>query len=146
MQLVSVRIIVNNIGKMVQFYEYVTQMSAVWHTPDFAEIHTPAATLAIGSINTLRLFDAGSLLQAGQHTTAIIEFMTADVDNLFNRLFDRLASSIIQKPTTMPWGNRSLLLRDPEGNLLNFFTPAQTRSLKMVAEQNSPEQCGASEQ
>jgi hypothetical protein len=24
----------------------------------------------------------------------------------------------------MPWGNRSLLLRDPDRNLVNFFTPA----------------------
>jgi hypothetical protein len=24
----------------------------------------------------------------------------------------------------MPWGNRSLLFRDPDGNLVNFFTPA----------------------
>jgi hypothetical protein len=23
----------------------------------------------------------------------------------------------------MPWGNRSLLFRDPDGNLVNFFTP-----------------------
>jgi hypothetical protein len=23
----------------------------------------------------------------------------------------------------MPWGNRSLLLRDPDGNLVNLFTP-----------------------
>jgi hypothetical protein len=23
----------------------------------------------------------------------------------------------------MPWGNRSLLFRDPDGNLINFFTP-----------------------
>ncbi|MGD0068437.1 MAG: hypothetical protein ABSB76_34030 [Streptosporangiaceae bacterium] len=25
--------------------------------------------------------------------------------------------------TTMPWGNRSLLFRDPDGYLVNFFTP-----------------------
>jgi hypothetical protein len=24
----------------------------------------------------------------------------------------------------MPWGNRSLLFRDPDGNLVNFFTPS----------------------
>jgi hypothetical protein len=23
----------------------------------------------------------------------------------------------------MPWGNRSILFRDPDGNLVNFFTP-----------------------
>ncbi|MFT4213396.1 MAG: hypothetical protein QM622_01280 [Microbacterium sp.] len=29
----------------------------------------------------------------------------------------------VNEPTTMPWGNRSLLFRDPDGNLVNFFTP-----------------------
>jgi hypothetical protein len=27
------------------------------------------------------------------------------------------------EPTTLPWGNRSLLLRDPDGNVVNLFTP-----------------------
>ena len=30
-------------------------------------------------------------------------------------------------PTTMPWGNRALLFRDPDGNLVNFFTPVVDR-------------------
>ena len=29
---------------------------------------------------------------------------------------------MVQEPTTMPWGNRSLLVRDPDGNLVNLFT------------------------
>jgi hypothetical protein len=29
----------------------------------------------------------------------------------------------VQQPTTMPWGNRSILFRDPDGNLVNLFTP-----------------------
>jgi hypothetical protein len=29
----------------------------------------------------------------------------------------------VREPTTLPWGNRSLLLRDPDGDLVNFFTP-----------------------
>ena len=30
---------------------------------------------------------------------------------------------LVKEPTTMPWGNRSLLVRDPDGNLVNFFAP-----------------------
>ena len=30
---------------------------------------------------------------------------------------------VVQEPTTQPWGNRSLLFRDPDGNLVNLFTP-----------------------
>jgi hypothetical protein len=28
------------------------------------------------------------------------------------------------------WGNRSLLFRDPDGNLVNFFTPISAESIK----------------
>lgn len=31
---------------------------------------------------------------------------------------------------TMPWGNRSILFRDPDGNLVNFFTPVTEDAIK----------------
>ena len=55
--------------------------------------------------------------------TVIIEFRVGDVDAEFRRLADVIDDSLVQAPTTMPWGNRSLLFRDPDGNLVNFFTP-----------------------
>jgi hypothetical protein len=30
----------------------------------------------------------------------------------------------------MPWGNRSLLLRDPDGSLVNLFTPVTEEALR----------------
>jgi hypothetical protein len=30
-------------------------------------------------------------------------------------------SDWVLTPTTMPWGNRAMLFRDPDGNLINFF-------------------------
>jgi hypothetical protein len=29
----------------------------------------------------------------------------------------------------MPWGNRSVLLRDPDGSLVNLFTPVTAEAL-----------------
>jgi hypothetical protein len=42
--------------------------------------------------------------------------------------------SLVQEPTTMPWGNRSLLFRDPDGNLVNFFTPITAEPIKNFAQ------------
>ena len=39
----------------------------------------------------------------------------------------------VQQPTTMPWGNRSLLFRDPDGNLVNFFTPVTPAAAEKFA-------------
>ncbi len=44
-----------------------------------------------------------------------------DVDAVFARM--RAAQAELVMPATvMPWGNRSLLLRDPDGNLVNVFS------------------------
>jgi len=44
------------------------------------------------------------------------------VDAEFARL-GSVINDLVQEPTTMPWGNRSLLFRDPDGNLVNVFRP-----------------------
>ena len=57
----------------------------------------------------------------------IVEFITADVDADFVRLAAQ-SFAFEQSPTTMPWGNRSALLRDPDGNLVNLFTPVSAQA------------------
>ena len=52
-----------------------------------------------------------------------------DVDEEYGRL-ENVVSAFVQKPTTMPWGNRSLLFRDPDGNLVNFFTPVSAEAIR----------------
>ncbi len=121
MNLCSVRLIVRDIRKLVAFYEAVTALPARWLNDDFAEIPTPACTLALGSERTVRLFAEGAAQPAANHT-AILEFLVDDVDAVFAKL-DGLVTEVVQPPTTMPWGNRSLLVRDPEGNLINLFAP-----------------------
>jgi len=121
MNLVSIRVITNDVARMAAFYQRVTGMPVAWSTRDFAELHTPAGTLAIGSTRTVALFGEGSAQPADNHT-AIIEFLVADVDADYERI-RQVATEFVNEPTTMPWGNRSLLLRDPDGNLVNLFTP-----------------------
>ncbi|MFE3188298.1 VOC family protein [Nocardia sp. NPDC059240] len=120
MNLVSIRLITADIDRLVEFYERVTGVAAVRFTPDFAEINTAAGTLAIGSTRTVPLFAEGSARPADNHT-AIIEFRVDDVDAEYARLTD-IVDVFVNEPTTMPWGNRSLLFRDPDDNLINFFT------------------------
>lgn len=132
MNLVSVRIITADVKRLLKFYEEVTGVTPIQYTPDFAELKTQTATLAIGSTNTLQFFGGDEVAKAAQNRTAIIEFRVADVDKDYERLKAFLQPFIVQKPTTMPWGNRSLLFRDPDGNLINFFTPVLQEALKRV--------------
>lgn len=121
--LVSIRVITDDVARLVDFYEDLTGVSGRWSTPDFAEIDTPAGTLAIASTRTVALFGKDSARPADNHTV-IIEFLVDDVDAEYARLQQTTAMEFVNEPTTMPWGNRSLLLRDPDGSLVNFFTPA----------------------
>ncbi|TDP88969.1 VOC family protein [Labedaea rhizosphaerae] len=118
MQFVSVRVITDDVARLVEFYERATGIPARWATAQFAELVGPACTLAIGATATTALF-AGAAVPAANES-AILEFLVDDVDAEFQRLADL---EVVQEPTTMPWGNRSLLLRDPDGNLVNLFTP-----------------------
>jgi predicted enzyme related to lactoylglutathione lyase len=121
MKLVSIRIITADVTRLVSFYEMVTGADAVWANELFAEIPTPVGALAIGSDQTVPLFGAGSA-KPGANRSAIVEFIVDDVDAEYERLRGQL-TEVVTEPTTMPWGNRALLFRDPDGNLVNLFTP-----------------------
>ncbi len=131
MNLVSLRIITADIKTLVQFFEKATRITAVWLTEDFAEIVTSSFTLAIGSTRTLAFFGEG-VAQPAANKSVIIEFLVENVDDEYKRIKD-LTNDIVQEPTTMPWGNRSLLFRDTDGNLINFFTPVSPEAIKKFA-------------
>ena len=76
----------------------------------------------------MKMFSEGLTDFAGTKST-IIEFLVKNVDEEYERI-KSIASEIIQEPTTMLWGNRSLLFCDPDGNMINFFTPVSEEAMK----------------
>ncbi len=131
MDFVSIRVITDDVARLAGFYEKATGVRATWSTEDFAELGTAHATLAIGSTQTVPLFAPGAARPAGNHTV-IIEFLVDDVDGVYQNLAG-FVEDFVTEPTTMPWGNRSLLFRDPDGNLVNFFTPVTPAAIEKFA-------------
>ena len=121
MDFASVRIITDNVDTMVEFYENVTGVTANRPAPVFAELRYPSCTLALGHTSTAALFNDAA--HPAHNQTAILEWVVDDVDAEYERL-KPIVSEWEQEPTLMPWGNRSMLFRDPDGNLVNLFTPA----------------------
>jgi catechol 2,3-dioxygenase-like lactoylglutathione lyase family enzyme len=97
----------------------------------FAELHFPSCTLALGDASTAQLFNDAARPAANQ--TAIIEWIVEDVDAEFKRL-QPIVDRWEQEPTLMPWGNRSILFRDPDGNLVNLFTPVSPEAVQRFAQ------------
>ncbi|QCQ90622.1 VOC family protein [Rhodococcus sp. SGAir0479] len=131
MDFVSIRIITGNVARLVEFYERATGARATWATEDFAELEIGGATLAIAGTRTVPLFAPGSARPA-DNRSVILELLVDDVDRVHRNSRDFLAD-VVTEPTTMPWGNRSLLVRDPDGHLVNFFTPVTPAAVDKFA-------------
>ena len=131
MNLISLRIITDDVNGLADFYERVIGVPAARQGDVFAEIGTPSGTLAIGSTATVGLFAPGSAHPADNHSI-IIELLVDDVDTEYTRLGEWI-DAFVTEPKTMPWGNRSLLFRDPDGNLVNLFTPVTPEAMEKFA-------------
>lgn len=127
MRFASTRIIARDIKALVSFYEKLVGQKAQWLAPVFAEIVTPAATLAFGAAETVALFKEGSA-EPASNRTAIVEFQVDDVDAEFARLKDDV--EVVHEPKLMPWGNRAAQYRDPEGTLVGMYTPVTEAAKK----------------
>ena len=127
MKFASTRLIAADIKAMVSFYEMVTGLSAEWLAPVFAEIVTPAGTLAIGSAETVALWKEGSA-EPGANRTAYIEFQVEDIDADYERLKDKV--QLVHALKMMPWGNKTFQFRDPEGTAVSLYMPATDAAKK----------------
>jgi predicted enzyme related to lactoylglutathione lyase len=128
MSFASVRIVTDDLEGLVAFYEQVTGQQAERPAPVFAQFSGPGATLAIDSTATVAMLGGGVVAPA-TNRSVVIEFEVADVDREFAELVRTLAlrgEDVVLEPTTMPWGNRSALVRDPDGNVVNLFSTPTT--------------------
>ncbi|SDR72833.1 Uncharacterized conserved protein PhnB, glyoxalase superfamily [Brevibacterium sandarakinum] len=121
MQLAATRIITDDVDALIAFYETATGITAVRLHPMFAELRTTSGTLAIASSATVPLL-GDNAAEARANRSITLDFLVNDVDATYLAL-QGVVGIFVNEPTDMPWGNRSLLVRDPDGTLINFFTP-----------------------
>ena len=120
MKLAAARIVTRDVASLARFYQRVTGVLPLG-SDEYVELRMAGARLAISSENAVRLFGA-ALAESGTNRSLILDFEVEDVDVERARL-DGVVIDWVLEPTTQPWGNRSMLFRDPDGNLVNFFTP-----------------------
>jgi uncharacterized glyoxalase superfamily protein PhnB len=109
------------VQRLTRFYEVVTSAKAEILSSGYVEFQrSPCAGLAITATSTTRAYGDG-VLAPGANRSLVLDFEVADVDAHYARLKDFVGEWVLA-PTTMAWGNRSMLFRDPDGNLVNFFS------------------------
>lgn len=125
MKFAYTRLVTDNVRNLSAFYERLLGTPAKG-TDDYVELHPGGAILAIISRNGAK-FTYGGEWPAGSSGQTILEFSVDNVDVEHKRI-EGFVSDWLQQPRDMPWGNRSMLFRDPDGNPINFFQPIKVAS------------------
>ena len=120
MKLAYTRLVTEDVPALAGFYSRLTGLAAVGNE-DYVELRLPSAYLAICSRKTAIHMHGGEW-KAAANASAILEFEVDDVDAERARIAN-FVTDWIQEPKDMPWGNRSMLFRDPDGTPINVFTP-----------------------
>lgn len=123
-QLASVRVITEDLPRLVRFYEVLTGATPQYLTDDFVELVTPSATFAVSGPDRVAFITANTP-RGGANNSAIVEFLVEDAEAVYQKLVTEFGNDldVVQPPTMMPWGNLSVLIRDPDGALINLYTP-----------------------
>jgi uncharacterized glyoxalase superfamily protein PhnB len=112
-------IITHDVGHLREFYHAVLQIDAQGDDT-FVSFSTPGAVLSIFSVQGMERMVPDSMSGAGTGSYTL-EFEVFNVDDEYARLRG-LGVVVVKPPTTQPWGRRSVWFRDPDGNIVNFYT------------------------
>jgi catechol 2,3-dioxygenase-like lactoylglutathione lyase family enzyme len=119
MKFTGLCLITKNVPALAAFYGKVLGVEAEGDEVH-VEMHTTGAGLTIYGFTGMESLAPGSMEGAG-YGSFTLSFEVQDVDVEYERL-KTLEVEFIKLPTTHPWGTRSCWFRDPDGNIVNFFT------------------------
>lgn len=123
MKFASLGLVTDDLPRLSDFYVNLlgVEPTLPFGGEDYAELHAEGCVLALVTKRGVDQFNAGAAA-AAENRSAILEFEVDDVDGERSRL-DASVTEWVQDPVSQPWGNRSMLFRDPDGNLINVYTP-----------------------
>jgi catechol 2,3-dioxygenase-like lactoylglutathione lyase family enzyme len=123
MKLALVTIVTANLEPMRAFYQQVLQIEPQIYRGNYVEFTLETGTLALWRQSECAEYGLGAV-RGSANDRVLIELEVADVDAEYARLRG-LQVDVIQELRTQPWGYRTLYVRDPDGNILNFHTAVE---------------------
>jgi catechol 2,3-dioxygenase-like lactoylglutathione lyase family enzyme len=122
MELVQCRMVTDDVEGLAGFY---ARLLAVPATLNGYYVEIPAGSASVGfsrrRFTEHREADGLPAPGAVRRDGIILDFLVGDVDAEYPRIA-ALGVGWVLPPTTQPWGNRSMMFRDPAGNLVNVLS------------------------
>ncbi len=119
MQFSGICLVTEDVAALVRFYTPIFGCQAEGDNIH-AEFHVGGLNLAVFSRAGMEEMASGSMRGAGSgNVTIAFEVENADVE--YERLVT-LGVEIIKPPQSHPWGARAFWFRDPDGNIVDFFS------------------------
>ena len=107
----NIDLIVNDVPRAVAFFRAVVGATVVQQFERFAELDARSVKL---------LLSPDALVPASSSAGAILHFEEADLDSVIARA-DAFGSTIVSGPLKTNAGTESVLVKGPEGVIVDFF-------------------------
>ena len=122
MRLVQSRIVTDDVEGLAAFYASLLGVSVPLNE---YYVEVPAGPVTVGfskrRFTEYREEDHPAANGPERRDEVILDFEVADVDAEYERIAE-LGVTVVMPPKTQPWGSRSMIFRDPGGNLVNVFS------------------------
>lgn len=116
-------IITNDVPRLTEFYKEILQIEPTGEG-NYIEFPTENGLLSLFSIEAMEQYAPNSA-QTASNKSIILEFEVPDVDKEYDRLKETEIEWVMY-PANLPWGIRAIYFRDPDGNLINFYSMIKT--------------------
>jgi len=126
MDLVQSRIVTDDVARLAAFYAGLVRVSVVLNDY-YVEVPAGAASVGFSRRRFTECREDRAARPCGpQHQVEImLDFRADDVDAEYQRI-SRLGVTWVMPPATQPWGRRTMIFRDPAGNLVSVSSPADS--------------------
>ncbi|MEA5504721.1 VOC family protein [Halotia wernerae UHCC 0503] len=131
LQLTHIRLLVSNFKDCFLFYRDVLGFGIDWGDENswYAELHTGENIKLALFRKELMAEAVPSAYQPGAiecHNKVALVFSVDNVDELYQYLKEKNVTIVTQPQNRPAWGLRTVHFRDPDGNLIEFFSNLET--------------------